>query len=169
MIPIPRPEMKRSIANSVTEPLLAIQLTPSMLSPTKNIAATNSALRPNRSDNGARPAAPIAIPKSAELNSEPSAERSSPHDTATLGAVTDIATTSIPSARFSRKPRKTTSHMSGTVGPASIRALTNSALMVSPSSGLRPLIAPKKRAPTQQPIDSLDNKTKRASLSADGT
>jgi hypothetical protein len=59
--------------------------------------------------------------------------------------------------------------MSGTVGPASIRALTNSALMVSPFSCLRLLIAPRKRAQTQQPIDGLDDKTKWASLSADRT
>jgi hypothetical protein len=72
------------------------------------------------------------MPKSAELNRGPSIDRSRPHASDTLGAVTDIATTSIPSARFKRKPSKITNHMSGATGPSSMRALTNSALMFHP-------------------------------------
>ena len=164
--PIPRPEMKRRIAKTVTEAVVAIQLTASMLRPTRNIAATNKRRRPSWSDSGAKPAAPMAIPNNAALNNGPKAARSRPQEAATLGAVTDMATTSIPSARFNRNPSRTTNHMSGTTGPSSMRARTRSALMVFPLLCLRLPLAPGKMRLSKQPIDRLDDKTKQSCLSA---
>ena len=137
IIPMPRPDKNRSTANTAIDSLSAMRLTASILRPMRNIAETRSSRLPRRSDSGARPAAPIAMPTSAALNNGPSAPRASPHSLATLGAATDMATTSTPSARLRRKQRATTNHMRGATGPSSMRALTNSALIAHPSAAVK--------------------------------